>query len=62
MIEINIHEYQINEIIIVARSIIRQCKEELSKTENALYYLYIDVKKSVWENILNELENAINKE
>lgn len=62
MIEIKLHEYQVNEIIILLNTILHKLEEEKAKKENACILSFIVIKISIYEKIKYALEDSLNKE
>ena len=62
MIEIKLYEYQVNELLIILNSIIREFKEEKAKPENKCCLSFYEIKISIYERIRDVILDSLNKE
>ena len=54
--------FQLNEIRITGRGVVRAIEEEMKKEENRGWFSFYKSRRCNWLRILDEIENTINKE
>lgn len=62
MIEIKLHEYQVQALLITLNSGIRELKEEKVKPGNRYDLSFYEIQISIYERIRDILKDSLNKE
>lgn len=62
MIEIKLYEYQVNALLVILNSGIRELKEKKEKPENRCDLSFYEIQISIYERIRDILQDSLNKE
>lgn len=62
IITLSIPLHHVNEIYITGRGVLKKIELEILKEENKAFLSTYMIRKSIWERILQEIEETINKE